>query len=52
MDKLIEALRRFLYRDLIYVIGGAAVILTFLHFFNRLLATLSAPYYVFGVGLG
>jgi hypothetical protein len=52
MSELIKALGRFVARDLIYVIGGATVILSFLYLFNRLSSDeLPLAYSLFGAGL-
>ena len=36
MDETLKGFRRFLARDLVFVIGGGAVVGSFLHLFNRL----------------
>jgi len=36
MDELVRALKNFIVRDIIYIIGGASVILSFLYLFNRI----------------
>ncbi|OFZ90380.1 MAG: hypothetical protein A2W21_09170 [Betaproteobacteria bacterium RBG_16_66_20] len=35
MDEILKGLRHFIARDLVYVIGGGAVVGAFLHLFNR-----------------
>lgn len=52
MGELVKALGRFVSRDLIFVIGGGADVLSFLYLFNRLPSPcLPAAYYVLGAGL-
>ena len=52
MSELIKALGRFVARDLIYVIGGTTVILSFLYLFNCLSSDeLPLAYSLFGAGL-
>jgi len=36
MNELVKALKNFIVRDIIYIIGGASVILSFLYLFNKL----------------
>ncbi len=52
MDELVKAFHKFLMRDLSYITGGSAVILSFLYIFN-LYPNESAPtyLYVFGVAI-
>lgn len=52
MDELVRGLSRFLYRDVLYMIGGTAVILSFLYLFDRVpSSTLPLAYYLFGGGI-
>ena len=53
MDEILKGLRHFIARDLIYVIGGGAVVSAFLYLFNRLPAS-SDSWVLFGLlaGLG
>ena len=52
MSELIKALGRFVARDLIYVIGGTTVILSFLYLFNCFSSDeLPLAYSLFGAGL-
>jgi hypothetical protein len=43
VSELIAALRHFITRDLLYVVGGGAVILSFLHLFDRIPDTSTIP---------
>lgn len=53
MDELAKTLRHFITRDLLYVVGGSAVALAFLHLFNRLPSTNQPTvYFVFLAGVG
>lgn len=36
MNELVKALKNFIVRDIIYIIGGVSVILSFLYLFNRI----------------
>lgn len=50
MGELVKAFQKFLMRDLSYIIGGAAVILSFLYAFDRLPGEATSPFwYVLGV---
>jgi len=36
MNELVKALKNFIVRDIIYIIGGASVILSFLYLFKKI----------------
>lgn len=53
MGELISALKNFISRDLLYVVGGGSVISSFLYLFDRIsfLQTAPVPVWLFGAGL-
>jgi len=52
MDELLKSLRQFIARDLVFVVGGGSVILTFLHRFDRLPSiNLPIPWFLLSVGM-
>ena len=52
MDELVKTLKHFIYRDLLYVIGGGAVIVSFLYLFGQLdLQKIPTAVYLLGAGI-
>lgn len=52
MSELIKIIRHFITRDVIYIIGGSIVILSFMYKFNRISTTnLPVAFYILGAGV-
>ncbi len=52
MSELIKIIKHFITRDVIFIIGGSIVILSFMYKFNRISITnLPTAYYILGAGI-